>query len=217
MRSADRVGITGDLAIVEAVPSSAAPTVDRMNVAQAAGHSVRQTSRRLIGEALLRALISVALLAVGLVLGEFGAREVGALFIAVGLLVAWDARQRGRSGRSHKAGAHAEERVGSRLWKLEEAGWLVAHDVQTNEGGCIAHVAQSPAATFVIATAAGGFDRRDLAQVLRHAEWAARCYGSQRAIFPVLCLQHSKQRPELTEGVYRVGASHLVAFMLDRG
>jgi hypothetical protein len=214
MRSAD-VGITGDLA--EDVPSSAAPTVDRMNAAQAAGHSVRQTSRRLVGEALLRALISVVLLSVGLVLSELGAQEVGTLFIAVGLLFAWNARQRGRSGRSHKAGALAEERVGSRLWKLEEAGWLVAHDVPTNDGGCIAHVVQSPAVTFVIATAAGGFDRRDLAQVLRYAEWAAQRYGGQRAIVPVHCLQHSKQRSELIDGVYRVGASHLVSFMLDKG
>jgi hypothetical protein len=217
MRSADRVGISGDLALVEAVPSSATPTVDRMSAGQAAGYSVRQTSRRLYGEALLSAVCSVALLAVGLILGDLGAREVGGLFIIVGILLAWDARRRGRAGTRFKVGAIAEERVGSRLWKLEALDWLVEHDVPKGGGGNIDHLVQSPAVTFVIETKAGRDTPRDIAQALRHAEWARRRYGGQRAIVPVLCLQHSKQRPELIDGVYRVGASHLVSFMLDKG
>ncbi len=160
--------------------------------------------------------LSVALLAVGLILGELGAREAGALFIVIGLLFAWDAWRRGRAGQRYKVGAIAEERVGSRLWKLEELGWLVEHDVQKGGGGNIDHVVQLPAVTFVIETKAGG-GRWDLAQALRHAQWAARRYGGQRTVIPVLCLQRSKQRPELVDGVYRVGACHLVDFMLDRG
>ncbi len=209
--------MTGGLVIVEAVPSSAAPTVDRMSARQAAGYSVRQTSRRLYGEALLRAVCSVVLLAAGLILGELGAREVGGLFVVVGILLAWDARHRGRAGTRFKVGAIAEERVGSRLWKLEELGWLVEHDVPKGGGGNIDHLVQSPAVTFVIETKAGRGTPRDIAQAIRHAEWARRRYGDQRAIVPVLCLQHSKQRPELVDGVYRVGASHLVSFMLDKG
>lgn len=217
MPFADRVGITGNLAIIEVVPSSATPTVDGMNAGQAAGYSVRQTSRRLYGEALQSAVYSVALLAVGLILGDLGAQEVGGLFIAVGLLLAWDAWRRRRAGTRFKVGAIAEERVGSRLWKLEELDWLVEHDVPKGGGGNIDHLVQSPAVTFVIETKAGGGTPRDIAQALRHAEWARRRYGDQRAIIPVLCLQHSKRRPELVDSVYRVGASRLVSFMLDKG
>jgi hypothetical protein len=188
-----------------------------MSAAQAAGHSVRQASRRLFGEALLSAALSVALLAVGLILGELGAREPGALFIAIGLLLAWDAWHRRHTGKRFRVGAVAEERVGSRLWKLEELGWLVEHDVQKGGGGNIDHVVQSPAVTFVVETKAGGWARRDLAQALRHAEWAARRYRGQRTVIPVLCLQRSKRRPEFVDGVYRVGADRLVDFMLDRG
>jgi hypothetical protein len=186
-----------------------------MSTVQAAGHSVRRTSRRLFGEALLSAFLSVALLAVGLILGELGEREAGALFVVIGVLLAWDAWCRGRVSKRLRVGAVAEERVGSRLWKLEELGWLVEHDVQKGGGGNIDHVVQSPAVTFVIETKAGG--RWDLAQALRHAQWATRHYRGQRTVIPVLCLQHSKQRPELVDGVYRVGACHLVDLMLDRG
>lgn len=188
-----------------------------MNAGQAAGYSVRQTSRRLYGEALQSAVYAVALLAVGLILGELGAREVGGLFIVVGILLAWDAWRRRRTGTRFKVGAIAEERVGSRLWKLEELDWLVEHDVQKGGGGNIDHLVQSPAVTFVIETKVGGGAPRDIAQALRHAEWARRRYGGQRTVVPVLCLQHSKQRPELIDGVYRVGASRLVSFMLDKG
>lgn len=184
---------------------------------QAAGHSVRQASRHLYSEALWRAVWAVAALAVGLALGEAGIGEVGALFIVAGVLLAWDARSRGRAGARFKAGAVAEERVASRLWKLEGLGWLVEHDVQKVGGGNIDHVVQSPAVTFVIETKAGRGAPGDLAQARRHAEWAARRYGGQRTIVPVLCLQRSKQRPEMLDGVYRVGASRLVGFMLDRG
>jgi len=164
----------------------------------------------------LSTVLSVALLAAGLILGELGEREAGGLFIVIGVLFAWDAWRRGRAGRRFRVGAVAEERVGSRLWKLEELGWLVEHDVQKGGGGNIDHVVQSPAVTFVIETKVGG-GRWDLAQALRHAQWAARHYRGQRAVIPVLCLQHSRQRPELVDGVYRVGACHLVDLMLDRG
>jgi hypothetical protein len=188
-----------------------------MNAGQAAGYSVRQTSRRLYGEAFLSAVCSLALFAAGLILGELGAQEVGGLFLIVGLLFAWDAWRRRRMGTRFKVGAIAEERVGSRLWKLEKLDWLVEHDVPKGGGGNIDHLVQSPAVTFVIETKAGGGTPRDIAQALQHAEWARRRYGGQRAIVPVLCLQHSKQRPELVDGVCRVGASHLVSFMLDKG
>jgi hypothetical protein len=187
-----------------------------MNSVTPAGHSVRQASRRLFGEALVCAGFSAAFLALGLILGELAGGEIGALCIAVGILLAWNAGTRRRAGGRFRVGAIGEERIGSRLWKLEEAGWLVEHDVQKGGGGNIDHVVYSPAVTFVIETKAGRCAPRDLAQALRHAEWAEWRYLG-RKIVPVLCLQHSKQAPELIDGVWRVGSDELLGFLLDRG
>ena len=188
-----------------------------MSSAQVAGRSVRRASRHFYGAALLRAACSAALLSIGTALGTVGAGEVGALFIGVGLLLAWDALQRKRSGRRFAVGATAEERVGSRLWKLEELGWLVAHDVQKGGGGNIDHLVHSPAVTFVIETKAGGWRPSDLVQVQRHAEWAIDHYQGEREVVPVLCVQASKRGPEFINGVHVVGAPFLVDLLLDRG
>jgi len=188
-----------------------------MNTAQPAGHSVRRVSQRFFAEALLRVGAVVVFGAVGLILIDLDMREEGSLFVVAAIVLAWGARSRARLGAQFKVGAIAEERVGSRLWKLEELGWLVEHDVQKRGGGNIDHVVQSPAVTFVIETKAGGCRPRDLAQVRRHAQWAAQRYGGRRVIIPVLCQQRSNRGGELVEGVYRVGADRLVALMLDRG
>lgn len=157
------------------------------------------------------------LLAIGLALGAIGATEAAGFFIAGGLLLALSARRRRGKGERFRIGVIAEERVGSRLWKLEELGWLLEHDVQKGGGGNIDHLVHSPAVTFVIETKAGAGKARDRAQVLRHAEWATRRYGGLREVVPIFCLQRSKQKPESIGGVYRVGASCLVDLMLDRG
>jgi hypothetical protein len=181
------------------------------------GQSVRQTSQRFYAEAVWRALGSAVLLTIGVAIGADAGGGIGAIFIGVGLLVGINARQRGRMGRRFKIGAVAEERVGSRLWALEARGWLVQQDVVKSGGGNIDHLVQSPAVTFVIETKASTYGPRDVAQAHRHADWAARRYGDEREIVAVICLQGSNQRVEFINGVYRVGASHLVDFLLDRG
>ena len=188
-----------------------------MNANATAGQSVRQTSRRLYQEAGWRALGSALLLGLGVAIGAGGGSGVGAIFIGGGLLFGNDARQRARSARCFKIGAIAEERVGSRLWDLETWGWLVEHDVAKRGGGNIDHVVHSSEVTFVIDTKASRWDSRDIAQAHRHAEWAARHYGGQREIVPVICVQGSSQHCELLDGVYTVGAPHLKDFLLDRG
>jgi hypothetical protein len=217
MCCADLPRTSGDRTIARAMSSSAPPTVVRMNSEAPAGYSVRRSSLRLYGEAQSCAALSAMLLAIGLILFQLGVREMAALFIAVGVLFAWSAWTRLRAGGRFKAGAVAEERIGSRLWRLEEIGWLVEHDVQKGGGGNIDHLVYSPAVTFVIETKARRCAPRDLAQVLRHSEWAERRYLGGRRIVPVLCLQHSKKPPEMVDGVWEVGSRHLVDFLLDRG
>lgn len=213
----DPRGWPAQRAAAAAVSSCALPTVDRMNANATAGQSVRQTSRRLYEEAAWRALGSALLLGFGVAIGAGGGGGVGALIIGGGLLVGNDARERARSARRFKIGAIAEERVGSRLWALEAWDWLVEHDVQKRGGGNIDHVVDSPAVTFVIDTKASKWDLRDIAQAHRHAEWAARHYGGEREIVPVICVQGSNQHVEVVDGVYTVGAPWVNDFLLNRG
>jgi hypothetical protein len=188
-----------------------------MNANAIAGQSVRQTSRRLYEEAGSRALGAALLLFLGIAIGAKGGGGVGALLIGAGLYVGIGARERARSAHNFKVGAVAEERVGSRLWALEDWGWLVEHDVAKRGGGNVDHVVQSPGVTFVIETKRSHWDYRAIGQVHRHADWAARHYGGEREIVPVICVQRSGQYPELIDGVYIVGAPHLKGFLLDRG
>lgn len=206
-----------DLAKFTTLPSSATPTLNLMNAIATAGGSVRQKASGFFGDASLCAGCALVLLSVGLVVSQLGAPELGGLLVVVGILFAWEARQKWRLGTRFRIGAIAEERVGSRLWKLEELGWLIEHDVPKGHGGNVDHVVQSPAVTFVVETKAGQGKLRDLDQARRHAEWASQRFGGGRTVIPILCLQRSKQDPEEVRGVYRVSASHLVDFMLDRG
>ncbi len=178
---------------------------------------MRQTSGRLYREAAEWALGSALLFGLGLAIGASGGGGVGALLIAGGLLVANGARTRARSARRFKAGAIAEERVGSRLWVLEECGWLVEHDVQKRGGGNVDHVVHSPGVTFVIDTKASSWSYRDISQAHRHVEWAAGYFGAGREIVPVICVQRSNQEAKLIDSVYTLGAPRIKGFLLDRG
>jgi Nuclease-related domain len=180
------------------------------------GQSVRRGSRRLYEEAGWRALGSAALLALGVAIGAGGGGGAGAI-VGAGLLVGNEARLRARSARRFKIGAIAEERVAARLWPLDERGWLVEHDIQKRGGGNVDHVVHSPAVTFVIDTKAGRWGERDLAQAHRHVDWAACRYGALREIVAVICVGASELPPALFDGVYVIGAPHLVDFLLDRG
>jgi hypothetical protein len=188
-----------------------------MKTVALAGHSVRRSARSHYERAALLALLGAGLLTVAVVVGAEAAGGAAALPCAIGVVAAFEARRQLRLGRRFSVGASSEERVGSRLWALEERGWLVAHDVAKEGGGNVDHLVHSPAVTFVVETKTSGARGRDLEQSRRHARWAAATYGSQREVISVICVQSSADRPRLVEGVYVVGARHLVGFMVDRG
>ncbi len=198
-------------------PSCGAPTLGRMNTNGIAGHSVRQSTRHHYEQAGLLALLGGVLLAGAVLIGADSAGGAAALLCAVGVLVAFEARRELRLARRFAVGAASEERVGSRLWPLEERGWLVAHDIVKDGGGNIDHLVHSPAVTFVIETKTSRARECDLEQSRRHARWAAAAYGVGREVISVICVQRSGDRPRLVDSVYVVGARHLVGFMLNRG
>jgi|GEM_PF-1994988 len=188
-----------------------------MKTVAIAGHSVRQSARRHYEHAGTLALSGAALLTGAVLIGADAAGGVAALPCAIGILAALEARRQLRLARRFTVGATSEERVGSRLWALEERGWLVAQDVTKDGGGNVDHLVQSPAVTFVIETKTSHARERDLEQSRRHARWAAATYGPGREVVSVICVQRSGDHPRLLGGVYVIGAPHLVGFLLDRG
>ena len=142
---------------------------------------------------------------------------MGALFVAIAVVVGWEARKRLHLARRYRVGAVAEECVGSRLSVLEERGWLVEHDVRKSGRGNIDHLVHAPAVTFLIETKAARWRERDIEQARRHVRWAAARYGRERDLVGVICVQRSEDRPRQVDGVYVVGAVHLVDLLADRG
>jgi hypothetical protein len=207
-------GTAGAAADLSVLPRSYLGSV---NINATAGYSVRQTSRRLYGEATRKALGAVLLLALGVAIGAEGGGGVGACLLGGGMLLAIEAHKRSRSARGFRLGAVAEERVGALLFEVERRGWLVEHDVAKRGGGNVDHVIHSPSVTFTIDTKRSTWRSADLGQAHRHADWAARHYEGRRPIVPVICVQRSGSAPEFLDGVHVVGAARLVDFLLDRG
>jgi nuclease-like protein len=179
------------------------------------GRSVREASRRTYGKATLVGLKAAVVFGVALVVAANGALAVGAL-LALGAAVlvrkSWALRN---SAYNYRRGAVGEERVGAILGQLP-APWLVEHDVAKGEGGNVDHIVHSPSATFSVDTKLTRFRAKDLAQAHRHAQWVASRFGSQTRIVPVICEQRSDRVPQQIEGVWVVGASRVVGFLMEQ-
>ena len=80
-------------------------------------------------------------------------------------------------------------------------------------GGNIDHVVHSPSTIFTIDTKRSRWRDRDLDQAHRHAAWAARYYGAQRPIVPVICVQRSSEPAMNVDGVVVVGSTRLLGFL----
>jgi hypothetical protein len=118
-----------------------------------------------------------------------------------------------REGRNFRRGGDGERRVGRRLQRLERTGWLVAHDVRKPAGGNVDHLLAAPSgALFTIETKLNRFDRADLAQARRHADWAQRKF--RLAATPLLCVANGKGRPRIYAGVWCVGATRVAPLLV---
>lgn len=178
------------------------------------GRSVREASRRTYGKATLAGLKAAAVFCAAIVVAANGALAVGALLALWAAVLAkrtWALRG---SADDYRRGAFGEEGVGGILGQLP-APWLVEHDVVKEGGGNVDHIAHSPAVIFPIDTKLTRFRAKDLAQANRHARWVASQFGLQKQIVPVICEQRSDRAPQLIEGVWVMGASRVVGFLME--
>jgi Nuclease-related domain len=155
----------------------------------------------------------VLCLACAVVTAVEGAPDGALLWIALAAYLASKARERLHLESSFRLGAEAEERVGILLDEAMGRGWAVEHDVLKQGGGNIDHVVHSPSMTFTIDTKRSWWREQDLDQAHRHAEWAARYYGAQRPIVPIVCVQRSSDPAMEVDGVVVVGSARLLGFL----
>lgn len=181
-----------------------------------AGRTVREASRRTYGKATWVGVKSALVLIAAVAVAANGAPAVAAVMalasVALGRKV-WSLR---RAAVDYRLGASGEEVVGAILGGLP-APWIVEHDVVKPGGGNVDHVVHSPWAIFAIDTKLNRFRKKDLAQAHRHADWVAVQAGTGKPIVPLICEQRSDRPAELMGGgVWVMGASHLLGFLLDR-
>ncbi len=177
------------------------------------GLSANCSASRHRNAALHRGAWAVVFLACAVAAVVEGAPSGALLWIALAAYLAYKARERLRLESSFRLGAQAEERVGILLEEAMDWGWAVEHDVLKQGGGNIDHVVHSPSMTFTIDTKRSWWRERDLDQAHRHVEWAARYYGAQRPIVPVICVQRSSDPAMEVDGVVVVGSARLLGFL----
>jgi aminopeptidase N len=142
-----------------------------------------------------------------------GAPSAALVWLALAAYLAYRAQERLRRESWFRLGAEAEQRVAALLEEAVDWGWAVEHDVLKQGGGNIDHVVHSPSTIFTIDTKWSRWRDRDLDQAHRHAAWAARYYGAQRPIVPVICVQRSSEPAMKVDGVVVVGSTRLLAFL----
>jgi hypothetical protein len=181
------------------------------------GGSVRAVARAGFVSAGGKALKVAALLALAVAVLLEGAPHVAVVVVCLAIAAGRGARRSFRKGQRFAKGASSEEVVGTQLKALEDSQWLVEHDLVKSGGGNIDHVVHSASRTFVIDTKRSQWRAKDIPQACRHADWAARHFGSQRLIVPVICIERSDQPPTLVDGIWVVGRPHLVALIEEEG
>ncbi len=183
--------------------------------APAGGYALGR-ARRLEREALAERMASILALAVALggsaSLGPARGGWASGAAATAGLLGSLGALRR-RQARHWRSGGEGERRVGRQLARLRRRGWLVIHDVPKPSGGNVDHIAAGPTnGVFTIETKLRRFGRRELAQARDHAGWARRQLGV--AVVPVLCVAEGRGRPRRYAGVWCMGSTRLVGFLL---
>lgn len=181
------------------------------------GGSVRAVARAGYFSAGRKTLKVVVLVALAVAVLLEGAPHVAVVVVCLAIAAGRGARHSFRMGHRFARGAASEEVVGAQLEALEDSRWLVEHDLVKPGGGNIDHVVHSAGRTFVIDTKRSQWRAKDIGQACRHADWAARHFGSRRLIVPVICIERSDQQPMLIDGIWVVGRPNLVALIEEEG
>ena len=99
---------------------------------------------------------------------------------------------------------------------LEALGkeWTVEHDVVRGPGGRIDHMVVGPGGAFLVLTRHRAYRVEHLGRARHHA---ARLHGElDRWVTPVICLTMRDDTPHRRNGVWIMGAEHLVVWLRSR-
>jgi hypothetical protein len=184
-----------------------------------AGAWVTLQSRR----ATIRVWILLGIFAGSLLGGAFAARlgwlssgdgaAAGTALSALALLAFYAAEQRSEQARAWLIGSRAERAVGNGLDVLRSGGAVVVHDVELERGN-IDHVVVMPRGAYLVETKARRYEVKHLKQVKRQAYRLHRQLDTW--VTPVICLANRPDRPYRREGVWIMGAAHLVPWLRGR-
>lgn len=115
---------------------------------------------------------------------------------------------------NEKLGLHADGGVRWALDALAKDGWTVEHDVVRGPGGRVDHLVHGPGGAFVIVTRHRAYRMEHLGRARHHA---ARLHGEVgKWVTPVICLTMRDDTPHRRDGVWIMGAEHLVGWLRSR-
>jgi hypothetical protein len=167
--------------------------------------------------ALAIAFLAVDALIVAAVLAELV--EVGQAIVtvmalgAVVLLLYRDDVMDAIAAGNEKLGLNTDEGV---RFALEALGkeWTVEHDVVRGTSGRLDHLVHGPGGAFVVVTRHRAYRLEHLSRAKHHA---ARMHSElERWVTPVICLTMRDDTPHRRDGVWIMGAEHLVAWLRSR-
>ena len=115
---------------------------------------------------------------------------------------------------NERLGLHTDEGVRWALDAFAKDGWTVEHDVVRGTSGRLDHLVHGPNGAFVVLTRHRAYRIEHLGRARHHA---ARMHGELgRWVTPVICLTMRDDTPHRRDGVWIMGAEHLVAWLRSR-
>jgi len=114
---------------------------------------------------------------------------------------------------NEKLGLNTDEGVRFALDALGKE-WTVEHDIVRGTSGRLDHLVHGPSGAFVIVTRHRAYRLEHLSRAKHHA---ARMHSElERWVTPVICLTMRDDTPHRRDGVWIMGAEHLVEWLRSR-
>jgi hypothetical protein len=114
---------------------------------------------------------------------------------------------------NEKLGLNTDEGVRFALDALGKE-WTAEHDVVRGTSGRLDHLVHGPVGAFVVVTRHRAYRLEHLSRAKHHA---ARMHSElDRWVTPVICLTMRDDTPHRRDGVWIMGAEHLVAWLRSR-
>jgi hypothetical protein len=107
-----------------------------------------------------------------------------------------------------------DEHVRRALDTLAGDGWTVEHDVSNARGILIGSLVQGPSGAYIVQVRNRAYRLEHLRRARRDAAWLHGLVGGW--VSPVLCLAVRDDEPHRRDGVWIMGADHLVDWLRER-